>query len=348
MIAKKLFFHSIYLLVKKEHHYIIEKQENKDVYFFNLVDLFKSKYDQSEINKGRTTCMFLLEERITFIKSVFLYLLGSEYIEDVFKLDLNEINFDEMLLLYNSVLCKYYNEPNCNKIEEYLVTKYSSFRYSSFIVKEEATIDDVIYLFDFILYEYKSCLILQEQLSSFFINLSNGSNNNNCALLDYLVYQMEYLFFTMTLDSFISKNVSTNYIKKDDVINFNIHETSMRLRFVFSISNCGMYNSSTSLNDPYLGFIDSIRRDLSILIENPRSNRSDLLYYSDRYNQYISPFVIEKDNKFIFYFTDDMISFNYLENFIASFFYLSLNSTSFFFYYLLELVNFLENKKKND
>lgn len=102
----------------------------------------------------------------------------------------------------------------------------------------------------------------------------------------------------------------------------------MLLNFSFSRSDKGLYHSSNDLSSPFMGFLELHLRDLYLFVNNPNINIvSFSSYFEQKYGDIIYPFcIMDNKNEIVFYYTENMIDFDYMQDFINSYLRYVLNS----------------------
>ncbi len=313
-----------------------------DVQVPNIINLFKEKYTIGEIEINKVKCIDILLSRINVLDNTFRYLLQKQYIKDIFSLEYSIIDFDNMLQLYNSILLKEYNNEKIDNTTSTLIYTYKVNYLNDF--KEKLLIDSrdvVIQLYESITYDYKCCLILMEKLTLFFNTLidDNKSNLNiKNMFFSFLYCQYEYIFYIFTLNSLLQYDLNKNYIKNYLFINSNIHRTATLLSASFNKSNKGLYKEAFNIEDPFLSFADGYRRELVKFLMDPNSNRIDFFnLLEQKYN--VFPISTIVNNNDILFLTENMISFEYLHDFINSYIRTSSNLNWHFLSLLLDWQN---------
>lgn len=312
-------------LTNKKHYKLFT---DKEIQVPDVVNLFMEKYSITELNINKSKCVAILSSRINTLNSTFRYLLQEQYVDDCLPLEYNMIDFDRMILLYNKKLALGYNKEDINDIDNTLINLYKNNYQDDY--DEHLYIDDmdvIISLYETLTYDHRCCLILMETLESFFdvcLDTNRLDLYKQNMFFSFLYSQLEYFIFILTLNSLLQHNINENYVKNHSYIDWNVYKTSIFLDYIF-YSKKGLYQEGSNIEDIFLNFIDTYRRELTRFVMDPNSNRIDLFNFLKEKSN-ISPISIAINNNNILPLTDNMISFDYLQNFITSYIHMSSNS----------------------
>lgn len=301
---------------------------DKEIQIPNIVSLFIEKYSIVEIDVNKSKCLAILSSRINILDNTFKYLLQEQYVNDILQLEYNVINFDYMISLYNKRLATGYNKEYTNEVDNTLINLYKGNYQDDY--DEGLYIDDmdvVISLYETLTYDYKCCLILMDALESFFnvsLNVNRLDLYEKNIFFSFLYSQLEYFIFILTLNSLLQHNINKNYVKNHSFIDWSVYKTSIFLGDIF-YSKKGLFQEGSNTEDLFLNFIDTYRRELTSFIMSPNSNRIGLFNLLKEKSN-ISPISVSIDNNNILPITENMISFDYLQNFITSYIHMSSNS----------------------